>query len=402
MGNLLRRFLVPLLNATVHPLSALFPRSPRQWVFGHSGDRFMGNPKYLFLWMSLHRPDIRVTWITGSKPVRKALVENGYRVRSRWSVAGIITLLRAQVFVFAHGVGNVSTLFSGGAMLLNLWHGVGLKAVHLGHTSGRTARARRRAAVSVVGKFAALQYLKPYDILVTTSEMMQSHFAEQFELPRDCCPQLGYPRLDCASDPRLDAMVKRMDSRAAFRLNPDGFKEIYLYMPTYRDTGRSFVAEALPDLGRLSKVLAARNALLYIKLHPDTLEALPDLPTNMRVWPDEIDVNAYLADCTGLITDYSSVLYDYLFVRPRGAILYTFDFDQYVSSDRSLLYPFDENVAGLRVSSFSELCEALHNGAAFDAGLEPDIERIRNRFWGGSKRPASPAIVEFVERRLAR
>lgn len=401
MGKSLRRILLPLLNGLVYPLSGLFPRSSRQWVFGHSGDRFVGNPKYLFLWMALHRPDIRVTWITSNDEVRQTLAANGYRVRSRWSVAGMIAVLRARVFVFAHGVGNVNTLLSGGALLLNLWHGVGLKAVHLGHQSGKTARARSEAASGLVSRLSALQYLKPNDILVTTSDMMQTHFAEQFELPPSRCPQLGYPRLDCASDEELASLVKHMDGKAGFRLNPGGFDEIYLYMPTYRDTGRPFVAEALPDLGRLSDVLASRNALLYIKLHPDTHERLPNLPTNIRVWPDAIDVNAYLADCAGLITDYSSVLYDYLFVRPTGAILYTYDFERYISTDRSLLYPYDENVAGLRVLTFAELCDALRSGGAFDPSLQSSIVRIQDRFWGGSARPASPAIVEYVETRLA-
>lgn len=401
MSKLLKRLLMPLLNATLHPLSGLIPRSDRRWVFGHSGEKFAGNPKYLFLWMTLNRPDIQVTWITSSVAVRHLLLQNGYRVRSRWSAAGVIAVLRARVFVFAHGVGNVNTLLSGGALLLNLWHGVGLKAVHLGHGVGKTAQARKKAATSLLARLGGLQYLKPYDILVTTSDMMQAHFSAQFELPRNHCPQLGYPRLDCASDEVLASLVRQMDAKAGFRLNPGGFDEIYLYMPTYRDTGRPFVAEALPDLERLSAVLAGRNALFYIKLHPDTHERLPELPENIRVWPDAIDVNAYLADCTGLITDYSSVLYDYLFVRPTGAILYTYDFERYTSADRSLLYPYDENVAGLRVSTFTELCDALQSGASFDVSLQADIERIRDRFWGGSMRPASRAVVEYVERQLA-
>jgi CDP-glycerol glycerophosphotransferase (TagB/SpsB family) len=388
------------MAATLYPLSMLAPRSKRQWAFGHAGDQFTGNPKYLFLWMAIHRPDMRVSWITGNKAVRHTLIQAGYRAHRRWSVRGMIAVLRAGVFVFGHGLGNVNTFLSGRAYLLNLWHGVGLKAIHLGFARGKTAQARQAARQSLIERALALEYLRPYDLLVTTSDMMQAHFAGQTELPPERCPQLGYPRLDGIADPALLAAVEAFDRANGFTWNAGGFAETYIYMPTYRDTGRPFLETALPDLNRLSRLLDGRNAVLYVKPHPNTRLELDTRFTNIRRWDDRVDVNAYLPRFTGLITDYSSVLYDYLFARNMGAILYTFDLKEYLAADRDLVFPFDDNVAGLRVSDFNALCDVLASGAA----LEPDQGQaalIRDRFWGGSPACASAAIVEHVEARLA-
>lgn len=391
-----KRLIALLLALTLHPLSRLAPRSAKHWAFGHAGDIFAGNPRYLFLWMALHRPDIRVTWITGDRAVLRQLAAAGYRARARWSAGGMLAALRSGVFVFGHGLGNVNVHLSGGAFLLNLWHGVGLKPIHLGFGAGRTAQARRQA--TALGRLAAREYLQPYDALVTTSDMMQAHFAQQTELPVANCPQLGYPRLDCVADAALAEAVDQLDRAAGFAWD-ESFAETYIYMPTYRDTGRPFLDQALPDPARLSAVLAARGALLYVKPHPQTSGSVA-ATANIRAWPAGIDVNAYLARFTGLITDYSSVLYDYLFVRPTGAMLYVFDHDDYIANDRTLLYPFDENVAGLRVNDFDALCAALGDGAALGEEGAADVERIRRRFWGGSSLPASPAIVAYVEGRL--
>lgn len=381
------KFVAVAANLAWLPLAASMPRSPRQWVFGHDGDTFAGNPKYLFLWMCLHRRHIEVAWITESRETWRLLVDNGFKAHLRWSWAGISAALRAKVFVFSHDAKDVNAPLSWGAMRLNLWHGVGLKALQVGRAPG------------LRGWLGSLLFI-PHDRVVTTSDMMQAHFAAQFCLPRERCPQLGYSRLDCAFDGALASVAVEIDRDRGFRMNPEGFAEVYIYMPTFRDTKRPFLDEALPNLERLNSILAARNALLYVKPHPRTAEAFPCELDHIRLWPADVDIYTYLASFTGLITDYSSVLYDYLFLKGEGAILYTFDFEEYVARDRELLYSFDDNVAGLRVSTFDALCNALIDGAAFDPTLAAGAVTIRHRFWGGSSAPASPAIVDYVEQTL--
>lgn len=390
MKRLLQLCFYLLANA----LAGLFPRRSDHWAFGHGGNSFAGNPKYLFLWMSVHRPDIRVTWLTGSARTRRLLASNGFRARKRWSPGGVAAALRARVFAFANGLSDVNRELSRGAILLNLWHGVGLKTTGLGYKGG-SAEFLGRQLSSRAGRLRA-RLMPSADIVATTSDFMQAHFASQFRLPPEACPQLGYPRLDCSADPALAAAARAIDASLGFALNPEAFSEIYIYLPTYRDTGRPFLREALPDPARLTEILAARNALLYIKPHLRTGEPLPPQHHNIRLWPAEVDFHTYLVDFTGLITDYSSVLYDYLAVRDAGAILYTFDFDDYVARDRSMLYPYDENVAGVRVDSFEALCAAIRDGDAL-APIE-GLDTIRDRFWGGSPRPSSPAVVAYVER----
>lgn len=384
------RKLIPMaLNAALLPFALAARRRDDEWVFGHKGQIFAGNPKYLFLWMAIHRPGIRATWLTSDRRTYRMLAENGYRVARRWSPRGIAAALRARVFAFSHGASDANGPLSRGAVSLNLWHGVGIKALHVAPRQGSPLVRRLWSLVEL-----------PHDLVVSSSDRIEDYFTGQFHIPRERCPQLGYPRLDAAADPALDAAARAMDDRAGFTFNQDGFAETYFYAPTFRDTGRPFLPAALPDLDRLSQVLAARNAQLYVKLHPQTAEELPRQYPNIRYWPDEIDFHTYLGQMTGLITDYSSIIYDYLFLRLGGVILYTFDYDTYTSMDRGFVYPYEDNVAGLRVDTFDALCDALTQGAAFNPALTPGAERIRDRFWNGSASPASPAVVAYVERRL--
>ena len=371
-----------LVNLAAAPVAAAWPRSRRRWVFGHEGDAFAGNPKYLFLWVALHRPDIRATWITGDEALVRRLRASGHRARRRRTVAGALERLRAGVFLFAHDVADVGAPFAWGAVRLNLWHGVGIKGLAV--KRGRGWAGRVRSAMLV-----------PYDEVATTSDFTQAHFADQFGLPPTRCPQLGYPRLDPARAPRLAEAARRVDGTAGFDPRRGGFAEAYLYVPTYRDGPRGFVADALPDLPALSAALARRNAILHVKLHGRTAEAVAGLG-NVVSWDDRVDLYSCLADFDLLITDYSSIYYDFLCASDRPTLFYVFDLAQYLARDRSLVHPFEDNVDGPRAGDFAELCRALGDGTALAAGRSPRSAAIRERFWGGSDRPASARVVDHL------
>lgn len=385
-----------LLNLTVYPLSSLVPRDERRWAFGHQGGQFAGNAKYLYLWLSIHRPDIHASWITPDKSLQRFLSTEGYRAHSKWSLKGILHALRSSVHMFDHSVSDVNLLVSSGAKLINLWHGVGLKPTQFGDKGGVVSRHRKYER-NVLTKALFLDYLKRPNIVVTTSPFMQDHFSRQFDLPPERCPKLGYPRLDPASDAVLKAVALNLDSRWSGQGFDHAFAERYIYLPTYRDTKRPFLEEAFPDLQRLSDILSARNAVLYVKLHPRTAGSLPETYPNIRAWPSRLDFYARLQELDVLITDYSSVLYDYLFVRSQGAILYTFDLARYLEEDRALLYPYADNVAGVRAASFESLCSILESGVALRPSCDEQLKRIRQKFWSGSAAPASPEIVRYVE-----
>lgn len=381
-------------NLTLDPLAGLMPRSPRRWVFGYTGGAFADNPRALFLWMRLNRPDIDARWISSSRRTAALVRRTGHPAHWRWSPQGLFAAMRARVWIFGHGIDNIHPGLSRGALLVNLWHGVGLKTVHLGHAGGNTAAAAR-AAAGRWGRLLGIEYLRPYDMLVTTSPAMQAHFARQFALAERCCPQIGYSRLDFAEDPTLSAATLAIDAAQGFRW-PAEFRETYIYLPTFRDTGRPFFTEAIPDARRLSAALAARNALLWIKPHPRTVLDAGALPDNIRIWPTDIDINGWLSRIDGLITDYSSVLYDWLRTRSTGVILYTFDLARYLAQDRALTMPFDANVTGLRIDTFADLCAAIRDGTALSTSFAAEAQRLDTVFWGGSSRPASPAIAAAI------
>ena len=90
------------------------------------------------------------------------------------------------------------------------------------------------------------------------------------------------------------------------------------------------------------------------QLHP-TSANLCFAQDDIALWPDSIDPNGYPGEIDVLITDYSSVLYDHIYSHDRGVILYVFDYEDYQARERDLLYPFEENVAGVRAETSEQI-----------------------------------------------
>jgi CDP-glycerol glycerophosphotransferase (TagB/SpsB family) len=396
-GRIRRLAATLIANGLLYPLSKLMPRRNDQWLFGHQDGAFAGNSKFLFLWLRNHRPDIRAVWVTSDPDVLRFLKEHGLPACRKGGARAIWLSLRSAVFFVCHGPEDVSLGLSGGALVVNLWHGVGLKSLRLGNPNSPAVIYGGPSAGWLTRTLHLGPRLTP-DILVTTSAFMQRHFSSQFGMPAERCPILGYPRVDVNQDAALARTLNDLSGSEPRALWPEGITEVYAYLPTFRDTDREFLQHAIPDVARLEAALEKRNAILYIKPHRHTDMAGWTPSERVKFWPEGIDVDAALPHLTGLITDYSSVHYDYIFHSAKGSILYMFDEEEYTSSDRLLLYPLRENTAGWRADNFDELVRLIESGEAL-APLD-DVARVRAKFWGETTSPASPRIADYVEQVL--
>ena len=397
--HLVERLVVPIPGLILYRLSFLFPRRADLWAFGGSDDEFADNSKYLYLWISANCPDLQAIWITGRKGLCRELTARGYRVACRWSWTGMLSAIRAKLHVFDGRARDVCFPLSGGSLYVNLWHGVGIKNIEYAVTHGPASAFFRQRSNPLVRLAAWDRYRAP-DMVLATSPTMSTHFARCFKVPVEHCPELGYPRLDVATDEDLKQESLTFGDYTSIREAFAAYDEIYVYMPTFRDSERGFFGESLPSLAALSKALRKRNALLYIKPHRMTRLELPAEPGNIHIWPKGLDIYPVLTDFDLLITDYSSVLYDYIFTKDHGVILYTFDYDRYLADERDLAFPFENNVIGVRVSSFAELCNAIETGVGLALLPSDKLKELRERFWGCAGGTASRRVSDKL-RQLA-
>ncbi|MBQ6359789.1 MAG: CDP-glycerol glycerophosphotransferase family protein [Lachnospiraceae bacterium] len=238
-----------------------------------------------------------------------------------------------------------------GQTVINTWHGVPLKKVGLGknsrniHKDGNTQR-----------NFIETDYLL-YPNKFTRDIMLDSYAVR--DLTGAKAVMLGYPRtggmLSIGEDEKKE--LKAL-------LAPENTK-IFAYMPTWKDYLKedTVVLNSLELLKYLDGHLRD-DQILYCNLHHKINDSIDySAFAHIRQFPKTIDTYTLLSVTDALITDYSSVFYDYL-AAGKQIILFCDDYELYLKKRgmnmdiRSL--PFDIAMTP------QEVTDALNRGKTYD------------------------------------
>ncbi|HRE88820.1 MAG TPA: CDP-glycerol glycerophosphotransferase family protein [Myxococcota bacterium] len=384
-----------LLFSPLYLVSFAMPRL-RKVAFGSGQHDFNGNAKYLFLHLHEHAKDIEAAWIAPTRKVRDQVRQRGLKAYWRHEPAGLWFALTSKLWVFNNRPNDIHFFASGRARTLNLWHGVGLKGLGFNSTSPKSRRDFNPRSLyrRLVRPWL---YSRP-TWFGSTAPLMTNHFATAFRIPKDRCLELGYTRSDHFFLDRQSLLTHLEKTEppqvAAFARDLERYDKVILYMPTYRDSREDFLASSGLDYERLDAEMRKQNALFILKLHPWTKAALPDTSRfeNLRVAPKESDVYPYLPFAHLLVTDYSSVYFDFLLL-DRPVVLFTFDEAKYKANERDLILDFDTYMPGPRAASFDALLELLTGPVPT---ITPEQRHVRTLFWGDYQGRAATALTTKI------
>lgn len=211
---------------------------------------------------------------------------------------------------------------------LNTWHGTPLKAM------GRIVQDREYGLGNVQRNFYIADYL------LYQNEFSKNVFFEDYMLEEAYKGKVllsGYPR---------NSSFYRTDRRDQIR--KECFltdKQVIVYMPTWRGLlhkkqNKEQVAKIFGYLAYLDRKLKP-NQVLYVKLHPFVKNEINyrDL-LHVREFPAAYESYDFLNASDMLITDYSSIMFDYA-VSGKKIILFTYDREEYLG-DRGIYIGLDE------------------------------------------------------------
>ncbi len=364
MKKLITTLLLPLF-CLLYLLSKFFPRNSKIWVFG-SAYGFEGNSKYLYCHTVEHAPDIRAIWIAGSREDSRYIRSKGAEAHYRWSLPGIWLAFRSKYWFFNVCSSDVNYVASGGAWLVNLWHGVPLKKIHFDVDS--FANRYKKLSFIIRKIFLYTPDDEIYKNLVSTSEYISNmSFSSALRVPAEQCLNIGYPRLEPLfwDENYSSKWLNRWSSihEQEFIKKIKTYDKAFIFMPTWRDHAPNFIKEQNWDFIGLDKKLAKRNTILILKLHPLTPLSLVESVqqcSNIELLDSGQDVYCILPHTHGLITDYSSIMFDYALL-DRPICYFAHDLDDYLAKSREFYMPFDEVVYGPVVTTMEQVEEFLLN-----------------------------------------
>ena len=274
---------------------------------------------------------------------------------------------------------------------------VGTTIVQTWHASG----AFKKFGLSVLDKsFGASEALTRrvrihgnYDVCLVSSQAVAVFYAEAFGQPIERFrSDLGIPRTDALFD--ADAIARtRAAVRARYGIAPH--KRVVLYAPTFRgDSIGSAVAGPMLDLALMRASLGADHVLL-LRLHPFVRAGL-DIPPDVADFAidasEHPEINDLLLASDALVTDYSSVIFEYALLR-RPMVFFAPDLDAY-EGERGFYFDYRSGVPGPVFETTEDVASYLRSGSV-------DLVRIdafRDRAFDIADGHATERFVEQVVR----
>jgi CDP-glycerol glycerophosphotransferase len=308
----------------------------------HLGKQYSDNPKYIY--EELRRSGAKYTafWSYADSP-------SGYpkdaKLVRRGSWSYYLALARAQYWVDNQGfpreaVKRPQTTY------IQTWHGSAYKLMGVdAPETKRGTRAQRARLQEMVDRFDHFLIRSEQD-----AHTLVKGLGVRAELVRS-----GYPR--------NDALVNREEPTALRKkLKLTDGRKVVLYAPTFRTgpNGRPQKRLEMPfDLERFAHELGETHVLLVRPHYLSTVVVPPSLRGTVRNVADVDDVTSLLLLTDTLITDYSSIMFDYALL-DRPMVFFAPDLEEYVRS-RGAYFDLAEHAPGPVVAEPDELFKALRD-----------------------------------------
>ncbi|MFJ7156079.1 CDP-glycerol glycerophosphotransferase family protein, partial [Streptomyces sp. NPDC101118] len=351
----------------------------------HLGKQYSDSPKAIY--EEMRRQGVKFDAVWSYAGSAKGFPKDATLVK-RWSWQYLRALAQAEFWVDNQGF-PLKLTKRPETTYIQTWHGSALK--RMGFDEPRI-KAQGRS-----GQDAYQVALDRFDHFLIRSEHDTRTLAKGFRLKESVLLRTGYPRNDelVAAHRNETESGERVRGPLAAELGIAPDKTVLLYAPTFRAGPDGAVRGfELPfDVERFAEELGDRFTLLIRTHYLNSVTLPPSVRGKVIDVSRHHDISPLLALADGLVTDYSSVMFDYA-VLDRPMIFFAYDYAEYVDDIRGTYFDLKEKAPGPVVSSADELFETVDGFEDTAAKFSEARQRFLAEFGEHDRGDAAKQIVE--------
>ena len=365
---------------------------PKTIVFeSFGGKNYSDSPKYIYEYMQKYYPNYRYIW-SFKNPDKNVVPGSAEKVK-RNSAEYYQAYSEAS-----HWVSNARTPLylnkKENQTYIQTWHGTPLKRL-----ANDMKVVRMPGTTTPKYKRNFNRETSRWDYLISPNRYSTEIFRSAFWMDEERILEIGYPR--------NDVLVNRANDQEYLdeirtHLNLPSDKKVIMYAPTWRDdefvSKGKYLFELKIDLDNLYKELGDDYVIL-LRMHYLISNAL-DLSGYENF---AIDVSNYndvselflISDC--LITDYSSVMFDYGILK-RPQFFFAYDIDKYDKGLRGFYMNYMEDLPGPIYTEPYGLAKELKNLDKVQQQYQEKIDAFYDRFCSVDNGKASQYIGDLIHK----
>jgi CDP-glycerol glycerophosphotransferase len=363
-------------------------RLKEDWVLCESffGKSYSDNPKYIYEYISKkYSGRFRFIWVIDKK--NTIIPYKHIKVR-RYSLSYFYYLARSKYYIF-NGRQPMWARKQDGNVFLQTWHGTPLKrlAFDMEDISSATASYKKQV----------FRQSRAWDYLIAANQFSSDIFRKCFLYHKEML-ETGYPRNDILHADNKEQYALKLKTQLGLPLD----KKVILYAPTWRDDeyyekGKYKFSLQL-NLNLLEENLSD-DYIILLRTHyfiADNLDisGLEGFVYNVSQYDDIAEL--YLMSDL-LITDYSSVFFDYANLK-RPMLFFMYDLEKYRDILRGFYIDIEEELPGPILSETEEVLEAIRDINLIEQMYKDKYQNFYHKYCAWEKGNASQLVANKVFR----
>ncbi|WP_025727143.1 CDP-glycerol glycerophosphotransferase family protein [Heyndrickxia ginsengihumi] len=354
------------------------------------GKQYSDNPRAIYEYMKEHHPEFKLYWSIDKRFIHNFEGKDLIYI-NRFSIKWLFAMARARYWV----TNSRMPLWipkPKHTIYLQTWHGTPLKKLAADmdevHMPGTTTSKYKRNF---------LKEASNWDYLISPNAYSTEIFRRAFQFEKEML-ETGYPRNDVLYNENKKETIEAFKVKYGLPLD----KKVILYAPTWRDNqfygkGRYKFDLAL-DLTMLKERLGDEY-IIVLRMHYLVAENFDLTPYTGFAYDfsNHEDIRELYLVADLLITDYSSVFFDYANLK-RPMIFFVYDIDDYRDNLRGFYFDFEENAPGPLVKTTEQVIEEIRKLESNGFTLSETFNAFYNKFCYLESGHSSQKVVDRVFR----
>ncbi|MGM9987211.1 MAG: CDP-glycerol glycerophosphotransferase family protein [Bacillaceae bacterium] len=345
------------------------------YIESHMGKQYSDNPKYIYEEILKQKANLKVVW-SFEQPNKHDVPGNPIKVK-RGTLKQYYYISRAKYWIDNQGLANQCSKKKD-QFYIQTWHGTPLKK--MGYDQ-KNVKLNKKA-------FAALnKQVSIWDRFISSNDYSTNIFREAFQYEGEIL-EIGYPRNDVLvhiENEKINILKQKLG------IHSD--KKVILYVPTFRDWNPISFNQVISDIHTLVKHVR-EDVILLLRTHYLVSSKLAIQSDNIMDVSNYDDVQQLYLIADALITDYSSVMFDYAVLK-RPMLFYVPDYDEYVK-ERGMYFDLKREAPGPVCENIMELIKAIDNFEQIPVEFNEKKESFEKKFTSLEKGLASKQVADLI------
>ena len=357
------------------------------------GKNYSDSPKYIYEYMLKNYPDYKYVWIL-KNPSKSEIPGNPLKIK-KGSLEYYKAYSKAKVWVNNARL-PLTLSKKENQKYIQTWHGTPLKRL-----ANDMKVVRMPGTTTPQYKRNFHMETSRWDYLVSPNHYSSEIFESAFWMDEERVLEIGYPRNDLLVTHAND---EEFISKIRENVNiPEG-KKVLMYAPTWRDDEfikkGQYLFELKINLENLYESIGDEYVILlrmhYLISNAIDLSGYENFAIDVS---DYDDISELYLITDALITDYSSVMFDYGILK-RPQFFFAYDIEKYGKDLRGFYLDYANDLPGPIFDDPFDLADSLKDIDLIKESYQDKIDEFYERFCSLEQGESSKYIGELINKEI--